>query len=210
MGISHSLGMRFTKRVTIGLILIQLTAFGIGRSKSAASGAPARVVVTVTPSTGSSTAKTDIIITGTDFAAGASVVVGGNAAEQISVLNTNFIDALIGPHAPGKVDVQVINADGQSGTLAGAFTYEGAAQLEITAAQTDRKNLVVTGQSFDSGSILLVNGVDQKTLHDGVNPTTELIGKKVGKQIAVGQTVALQVRNAAGVLSPQFMFTRTN
>jgi hypothetical protein len=77
----------------------------------------------------------------------------------------------------------------------------------ITSASIDHKNLIVMGERFDSGAVILLNEGAQKTLHDDQNPNT-LIGKKVGRKIDSGQTVNLQVRNPNGTLSQGFSFTR--
>jgi glucose/arabinose dehydrogenase len=77
----------------------------------------------------------------------------------------------------------------------------------ISSAMVDRKNLLVTGQNFDPGSVVLVNGADWLTLHDDQNPGT-LVAKKAAKRIASGQRVVLQVRNSNGVLSSEFSFVR--
>ena len=47
-----------------------------------------------------------------------------------------------------------------------------------------------------------------KTLADEVSPNNSLLGKKVGKRIARGQTVVIQVKNSDGALSEPFRFTR--
>jgi parallel beta-helix repeat protein len=78
---------------------------------------------------------------------------------------------------------------------------------QIASASIQGKNLIVTGSNFDSHSVITMNGVDQKTLHDRSSPNT-LTGKKVGKKIAHGTMVTLQVRNSDGTLSPEFTFTR--
>jgi hypothetical protein len=77
----------------------------------------------------------------------------------------------------------------------------------IANAAIAAKNLIVTGDNFDAGALILLNGEQQKTLHDEQDPRS-LVGKKVGKKIAPGQTVLLQVRNSDGILSPDFSFTR--
>jgi glucose/arabinose dehydrogenase len=77
----------------------------------------------------------------------------------------------------------------------------------ISAASVDRKNLLVTGQYFDAGSVVLVNGADWRTLHDDQNPGI-LVAKKAAKQISSGQRVLLQVRNSNGMLSSDFAFTK--
>lgn len=79
---------------------------------------------------------------------------------------------------------------------------------QIIAASIEGKRLLLRGQRFDLGAVILLNGEEQKTLRDEENPTTSLIGKKTGKKIAPGETVVLRVRNASGMLSNEFTFRR--
>ena len=83
-----------------------------------------------------------------------------------------------------------------------------ATRPSITAAIASGKNVVVAGGTFDSRAVILMNGDPQKTLHDDVNPTSILVGKKLAKSIARGQTVSLQVQNSDGATSEAFPFTR--
>jgi hypothetical protein len=69
------------------------------------------------------------------------------------------------------------------------------------------KHLIVGGMNFDGGAVIVMNGVDRKTLRDSTNPNV-LTGKKLAKKIERGQTVMLQVRNSNGAISPVFPFTR--
>jgi parallel beta-helix repeat protein len=78
----------------------------------------------------------------------------------------------------------------------------------INSVQAAGKNLVVTGQNFDQGAVILKNGDPQRTLHDDQNPSTSLIGKKANKNIAPGETVTIQVQNSDGSLSNQVTYTR--
>jgi hypothetical protein len=79
----------------------------------------------------------------------------------------------------------------------------------ISRAEVQGKQLIVTGFNFVDGADLLVGGVRQKkTGNDPASPTTVIVARKSGKEIASGQTVALQVRNPDGKLSPEFRFTR--
>jgi hypothetical protein len=75
-------------------------------------------------------------------------------------------------------------------------------------AFVDGKDLIVTGDGFEDGTVILLNGEVQKTRVDAQNPRNRLIGKKVGKKIAPGQTVAVRVRNPDGLSSNQIIFTR--
>jgi hypothetical protein len=85
--------------------------------------APAPTVTGVSPNTGLMAGGTGVTITGTNFAAGASVSVGGSAASSVAVVNSATITATTPAHAAGAVSVTVTNSDGQSGTLASAYTY---------------------------------------------------------------------------------------
>jgi len=78
----------------------------------------------------------------------------------------------------------------------------------ISGIAIEHKNLLVTGQDFDNGAVILLNEQPQPTLQDSQNPTTTLIGEKLRKKIEPGQTVEVQVRNSNGALSPAFTFTR--
>jgi Tol biopolymer transport system component/pimeloyl-ACP methyl ester carboxylesterase len=84
---------------------------------------PAPLISLVTPGSGPDAGGTPITITGTGFANGASVTLGGALAANVNVVNQTIITAVTPAHAAGVVDVVVMNPDGQSGVLAVAFTY---------------------------------------------------------------------------------------
>jgi hypothetical protein len=92
----------------------------------------------------------------------------------------------------------------------GSFTVTSASSgPRIIDAMIQGKNLIVIGERFDEGAVILLDTERQKkTRADEDNPTTRLIGKKVGKKIASGQTVTLEVRNSDGSVSNRFSFTR--
>jgi hypothetical protein len=75
----------------------------------------------------------------------------------------------------------------------------------IILASVKGKKLFVTGENFDDGAVILLNGEAQKSKNDDQNPQTTLIGKPAGKKIRPGDRV--QVRNPDGTLSEQFIFT---
>jgi hypothetical protein len=76
----------------------------------------------------------------------------------------------------------------------------------IARASLRRRRLVVTGEGFDSGATLFVDGVSVRTRNDPRSPTTSLRAR--AGHIGRGQTVRLVVRNASGAVSPEFRFTR--
>ena len=76
---------------------------------------------------------------------------------------------------------------------------------QITQIGVSGKKLHITGERFDVGAVLLVNGEPQKTRNHEQNPTTHLIAKKSGKKIKNGDS--LQIQNPNGKLSPEFIVT---
>ena len=82
------------------------------------------------------------------------------------------------------------------------------ATVKITGASVTGKKLLIAGENFDSGAVILLDGKKQKTANDEQNPSTTLIGKKAGKKIAHGQMVTLQVRNRDDRVSEPFSFVR--
>jgi hypothetical protein len=79
----------------------------------------------------------------------------------------------------------------------------------ILEARINKKQLIIMGENFDFGAVLLMDEVRvKKTFNDEITPTTVLVARKAGKQIAPGQEVILQVRNLDGTLSETFPFRR--
>ena len=84
---------------------------------SAASG-PAPTVTSVSPNSGTTAGGTAVTITGTNFAAGATVIFGSTAASNVVVVSATTITATTPAGSAGAVTVTVSNPGGQSGGLA--------------------------------------------------------------------------------------------
>jgi hypothetical protein len=98
-----------------------------------------------------------------------------------------------------------INVAGQVFTVSQA----GIPQPVILSALVQGKQLLVSGQNFDDGAKLTIDGANtKKVFNDETNPSTLLVARKAGRDIASGQTVTLQVRNVSGAVSVEFRFTR--
>jgi hypothetical protein len=83
-------------------------------------------ITEVSPATGSTAGGTAVTISGTGFAAGAVVNIGGVTAGTATVINQSIL--LSTPPGPaGPADVVVTNPDGQSATLVGGFSYDASA-----------------------------------------------------------------------------------
>ena len=82
-------------------------------------------ITSVTPNSGPSAGGTPVAITGTGFATGVTVKIGGTAAQVTSSSDTS-IDAVTpaSSSGPGVVDVEVSNPTGTPATLSQGYTYE--------------------------------------------------------------------------------------
>jgi hypothetical protein len=75
------------------------------------------------PATGSTDGGNTVVITGTDFLTGATVLFGGISA-TVTAVAAGSITVVTPAHAAGAVDVAVTNPGASAGTLVSGFTYE--------------------------------------------------------------------------------------
>lgn len=80
------------------------------------------------PASGPAAGGNACAITGTDFAAGATVTIGGALVTGPTITATS-ISVTVPAHALGRVDVTVTNPDGGVATLALGYTYLGPAPV---------------------------------------------------------------------------------
>jgi len=113
----------------------------------------------IAPSSGPPTGGTAVTITGFNISPSASVRIGGVAASSVSVSNSVTIMAASPPGPLGPANVVVTNPDGQSSTLAGAFTYANpAAPPQITSISPASgpanapTQVTITGTGFQYGA----------------------------------------------------------
>ena len=86
-------------------------------------------------------------------------------------------------------------------------TFAAVTPPKITMASVAGKKLFVVGENFDSGAVILINGLEQMTRNDSENPDTRLIGKKAGKKKNLKPGDRIQVRNPDFTTSAEFIFT---
>ncbi len=81
-----------------------------------------RIVFSMAPASGDSAGGIPVILTGTDFATGAAVTIGGVAATDVVVVDDEHVTATTPPLPAGSAnDVTVTNSDGTNGTLSKGF-----------------------------------------------------------------------------------------
>jgi hypothetical protein len=76
----------------------------------------------------------------------------------------------------------------------------------IVKARLEGKKLILEGENFNIGAVILINGKKQKTKNDSAQPANVLIAKKGGKKIGAGSLVSLQVKNPGSSTSDAFGF----
>jgi hypothetical protein len=129
-------------------------------------------------------------------------------AEWVTILSGNqgqgngVVNYAVAAYAGVESRTGVLTIGGQNFTI----TQLGTGPF-INRVSIQGKHLIITGENFDSGTVILLNGEPQKTLRD-LADLTILTGKKLVKRIAPGQMVQIQVKNSNEVVSLVFPFTR--
>ena len=95
----------------------------------------------------------------------------------------------------------VLHRDAASTVRASVIQSDNPPQ--ILNAAVNGKKLIVTGQNFADGAVIMVDGEPQKTKNDSDYPSTMLIAKKAGKRIPKNTAVTIQIQSA-GATSDRF------
>jgi len=120
---------------------------------------PTPTVTAVSPASGPASGGTAITISGTNFASGATVRVGGNAAGSVTFVSATQLRATTPAGTAGARDVQVTNPSGALGTRIGAFTYTASSSTLTVSGVSPSSGpksggtvITVTGSGFVSGA----------------------------------------------------------
>jgi hypothetical protein len=137
--------------------------------------APAPTVGSVSPTTGPTAGGTTVTITGTGFADGAVVLVGGvEVTAQTDpvqgvlpiVRSATTIVAVTPPGVDGPVDVEVVNPDRASVTAVAAFEYDGPPPATLDSISPDvgtsagGVSVTLAGSNFAAGSVVTFGNGD--------------------------------------------------
>jgi hypothetical protein len=77
---------------------------------------------------------------------------------------------------------------------------------KIVNVRRSGKNLLVGGEGFQAGAVIIINGERQKTRNDEGNPDSLLIAKKAAKRLPPDAIVTIQVENSVAAKSDPFVF----
>ena len=185
-----------------GAVTVTVTDPG-GQSGSLASGftyiAPP-TVSSVAPNSGLAAGGTAVTITGTNFAAGATVTFGAAAATNVVVVNATTITATTPAGGAGAVTVTVTDPGGQSGSLASGFTYIAPPTVSSVAPNSGSAAggtaVTITGTNFAAGATVTF-GAAAATNVVVVNATTITATTPAGSAGAVAVTVTANGRSGS-------------
>jgi len=120
------------------------------------------------------------------------------------------------PNAPTSLARIRLLAATKSGSvttvMSGRFTIAGGSGSplpQITSAQAEGKKLFVSGQNFQMGAVVTVNGDPQKTVNED-DFSHQLFCKKAAKFIPFDTPVSLAVVNPDGSTSAPFTFIKSS
>jgi hypothetical protein len=162
-----AVGRRGARPLAAAAAALALLA-GCGGTPTGPSGNPPRVTA-INPSSGPTSGGTSVTISGSNFAAGAIVTIGGTPATNVTVVSASTLTATTSPRSAGAADV-VVNVGGRSGTLSNAFTYV-AGQPPVILSITARGSRPNQPERFaDLGEEITVTA----TVQDSDTPAANL------------------------------------
>lgn len=122
-----------------------------------------RVIMAIRPSLGTTAGGSAVTIVGTGFLPGARVMIGGQRASEVEVLDSTRITALAPAHDEGLVDVVVRNPALPASILRAAFEYvPGPTIAEVLPGELSASGgepITILGTGFERGIEVTVNGL---------------------------------------------------
>ncbi len=120
---------RFAAHISIVAIFLVGNLFTQAcHSKSSPTGPSSAMTVTgISPAAGTTLGGTTVTITGTKFAAGATVTIGGAAATNVAIISDVSLSAVTPQHASGPADVTV-TVGTNSATLRNGYSFSAPSQ----------------------------------------------------------------------------------
>ena len=100
--------------------------------------------------------------------------------------------------------INVTRTDHSAGVS--AATLQSESSPKILNVRRSGKNLLVSGESFQAGAVIIINGERQKTRNDEDDPASLLVAKKAAKRLPPDAVVTIEVENSAAAKSDPFAF----
>ena len=172
-------------------------------------GNPVPTVAGISPNNGSTAGGTAVTITGTNFAAGATVTVGTMTATNVVVVSSTTITATTPAGSAGAVTVTV-TVSGQSGSKTSGFTYVGSSIPTVTGISPNSgptaggTGVTISGTNFAAGAAVTFGGTAAANVVV-VSGTEITATTPAGSAEAV--TVTVTVSGQSGSLANGFTYT---
>jgi len=144
---------------------------------------PAMSVITrVAPGSGPTTGGTTVVITGSGFVPGSTILFGGTPLTGVTIVNGTTITGVTPPGTAGTVPVTILTPGGGTFTLNNGFTYtpvggDGGTAPTIgtinpnNGPTTGGTGVTITGTGFTPGATVVIGGTPATGV-TVVNPTT--------------------------------------
>lgn len=174
-------------------------------------GNPPPVIQSIAPNSGPPAGGTVVTIAGSRFAAGASVAFGGLPALNVNVVDSSTITATTPAHSEALVDVVVTNPDGQTFTMAQAFSYIAMHVVSVSpnsGSTSGGTNVTIFGSAFQSGATVMF-GARPATNVDVVDSTKIVATTPLGpanEQLQV-DVVVTNPDGSSATLHPGFNYS---
>jgi hypothetical protein len=133
---------------------------------------------------------------------------GGKAEEEGYAIAVDSFGAVYiagYTNSPNLAAVNPIQREYMGGT--DVFVTKLQLRPRIISAKVKGKKLLVTGEGFENGGVILLDGQPQSTANNDDDPVTVLVSKRAGKKILPGLPVRLQVKGVDDSVSEVFVFT---
>jgi len=119
-------------------------------------------ISSISPATGTASGGTYITITGTQFATGAIVTIGGATASSTFLNSTTIAVTTAATSTAGQAHIVVLNADAGTVSTTTAFTYISAPTITNISPATGTASggtyITITGTQFATGAVVRVGG----------------------------------------------------
>jgi len=152
-----------------------------------------RIVESVRPRKGPAAGGTRITIIGSGFESGASVDIGGNAAQKVDIVSSTRITARTPAGDIGTADVAVRNPDVPAAILPDAFTYVEAPTITAVSPkrgpQAGGTRVTITGTGFAEDAVVTIGDVTVTDARVIDESTIRLVTPAAAEPIAVAITV---------------------
>ena len=133
---------------------------------------PSPTVTMVSPALGTTNGGTLLTITGTDFRAGARIVVGDQIYRDgdagVTIVNSTTITLTTASTTDGTYDVVVIDESGFEGRLTNGFQFTPvpmiASVFPLAGNTAGGTEVVLTGEDFIAGLTVTIDGVNQPSV----------------------------------------------